>query len=383
MNEIIQSFRSDAGYREYISGVKAGGIPCVLSGMCDSARPFFVAAAAEDTGRKALVILPEEKDANAAADVLSACGRRAVVYPSRDFVFENVSAYSREYENRRLSALYTVLRGNYDVILAVPDALMQYTMPKSVFESNTFTLARGGEADIGDICKRLVSLGYTRSGIVEGVGQFAVRGGIVDVFTPQLDDPVRIDFFGTEIDLIGRFDIVSQRRSENLESVDIIPCRELNASGSALADVGRELDRLIASFHGEEKRRASLAAEREAISNGERGVFTDRFFSLIYPQSENLLKHMPDPAVFVFDSKRVAERARGFELANRGITESLAQAGMCSLKYCRPFCTTEELFASLGRNTTAVRWWARAPNMRSVRMPLHASPKKPNCLSGI
>ena len=312
MNEIIQSFRSDAGYREYISGVKAGGIPCVLSGMCDSARPFFVAAAAEDTGRKALVILPEEKDANAAADVLSACGRRAVVYPSRDFVFENVSAYSREYENRRLSALYTVLRGNYDVILAVPDALMQYTMPKSVFESNTFTLARGGEADIGDICKRLVSLGYTRSGIVEGVGQFAVRGGIVDVFTPQLDDPVRIDFFGTEIDLIGRFDIVSQRRSENLESVDIIPCRELNASGSALADVGRELDRLIASFHGEEKRRASLAAEREAISNGERGVFTDRFFSLIYPQSENLLKHMPDPAVFVFDSKRVAERARGF-----------------------------------------------------------------------
>ena len=60
MNEIIQSFRSDAGYREYISGVKAGGIPCVLSGMCDSARPFFVAAAAEDTGRKALVILPEE-----------------------------------------------------------------------------------------------------------------------------------------------------------------------------------------------------------------------------------------------------------------------------------------------------------------------------------
>ena len=354
MNEIIQSFRSDAGYREYISGVKAGGIPCVLSGMCDSARPFFVAAAAEDTGRKALVILPEEKYTNAAADVLSACGRRAVVYPSRDFVFENVSAYSREYENRRLSALYTVLRGNYDVILAVPDALMQYTMPKSVFESNTFTLARGGEADIGDICKRLVSLGYTRSGIVEGVGQFAVRGGIVDVFTPQLDDPVRIDFFGTEIDLIGRFDIVSQRRSENLESVDIIPCRELNASGSALADVGRELDRLIASFHGEEKRRASLAAEREAISNGERGVFTDRFFSLIYPQSENLLKHMPDPAVFVFDSKRVAERARGFELANRGITESLAQAGMCSLKYCRPFCTTEELFASLGSNTTAV-----------------------------
>ena len=116
---------------------------------------------------------------------LSAMNVNAVMFPARDFTLRDVSVYSREYEHKRVAALERIIKGDYDVLLASIDAAVQYTLPKSLLEHSSFTIKVGSEQDSDALISRLIGCGYTRSDIVEGVGQFSVRGGIIDVFPPR------------------------------------------------------------------------------------------------------------------------------------------------------------------------------------------------------
>ncbi|MBR5278221.1 MAG: hypothetical protein IKU23_03035, partial [Clostridia bacterium] len=209
MDNLLKQFSLDNEYRSFIKGFEEGHIPTVVYGMCDSSRPFFVAAALKDLNKKGVILVSEEKEAQAIAEHLRMFFNKVLYYPSRDFVFENVNAYSREWEHERLSVQYAVKNNDYDIVVTVPDALMQYVMPTKVFDSYCINLSYGGTASQTELCRLLEQMGYSRTEIVEGVGQFSVRGGIVDVFTPNYQYPVRIDFFGDEIDLMGIFDTVS------------------------------------------------------------------------------------------------------------------------------------------------------------------------------
>lgn len=354
MRTILEQFSGDSEYRSLIAGFKEGHVPCVVSGTCDSARPFLVASIMKDLQKKAIVVVPEEKEAQAVAEILRLFYKKILYYPSRDFVFENVTAYSREWEHERLSVQNAVLKGEYDAIVTVPDALMQYTMPREVFEENAFVLSRGGITSQNEVCVKLESMGYSRTEIVEGIGQFSVRGGIIDIFTPNYNYPVRIDFWGDEIDLIGLFDVVSQRRTENMDSVFVIPCNEIIASDAAKLAMRREIKSLISSFKGPEKRRQTLISELEAIERGDRNLFADKYYSLIYPNNETLLDIANDSVRFVFETKRVEERAKGFASANDGIVESLCSNGLCKMKNSRPYCSAESMLSSMCKDTVAI-----------------------------
>ena len=358
MKQILDQFSEAPSFLKLTQGFAQGHIPATVCGMCDSARPFFIAAALKSLGKSGIVVVPEEKTANSFAAIFRLFFERVYVYPARDFVFENVTAYSREWEHERLTVLQKALERDFDVIITVPDALMQYTLPAEVLKEHSFTLERGGTAEISDITEKLVKMGYTRADIVEGAGQYSVRGGILDVFTPNYTYPVRVDFFGDEIDLIGLFDTVSQRRSENLRSCTIIPCTELLMSDSAAVAVRRELNSLISSFEGSEKRLSALKSEAAAIENGDKSVFSDKYFSLLYPTRETLLDVACDSLRFIVESKRVRERAEGFEFTNNATVESLAQAGMCRIKSCKPFCSKESLYFAFGKAVFTVDGFA-------------------------
>ncbi len=367
MKNILDQFSEDSEYRSLIKGIADGHIPCVVSGMCDSARPFFIAAVLRDINKKGFIIVPEEKEGYAIAELLRMLGKKAHFYPSRDFVFENVTAYSHEWEHERLSVQYAVMNGDVDIVVSVPDALMQYVMPAESFKRNMFSLSRGGTASQNDICAILENMGYIRTEVVEGVGQFSVRGGILDVFSPNYDLPVRVDFFGDEIDLIGLFDTISQRRTENLEDVTIIPCNELIASAESKILMKKEIDGLISSFVGPEKRRQTLYSELQALERGDKSIFADKYFSLIYKKKENLVDVAEDAFVFTIDTKRIFDRAKGFASANDGIVENLASNGVCRLKNCRPYCSAEELFASFGDKCIALDMFQNSGNEIKAR----------------
>lgn len=354
MKNILEQFKLDSEYRSFIDGFKEGRIPGIISGMCDSVRPFFVSSVLGDLGKKGIVVVSEEKEAHALVDAFGMFFDRVLFYPSRDFVFENVTAYSHEWEHERLLVQSAVLKGDYDVIVTVPDALMQYIMPSEVFDENSVSLELGGVLSQNDFCKKLENMGYSRTEVVEGIGQYSVRGGIVDVYSPNNIYPARVDFWGDEIDLIGYFDLVSQRRIENLKNVSVIPCNELIANHEAREKMKKELAGLIKSFKGPEKKRQTLLSELDSIEQGNKGIFADKYFSLIYPQNVTLLDIAKNNINFIFDTKRVEERAKGFASTNDAIVVSLAESGMCKPKNSRPYCSCEGLFSAFGKNTVGI-----------------------------
>ena len=114
MIDIPAQFRADPNFARFIQGFSESRIPASVCGMCDSARPFFIASALFALKKRGIIVLPEEKTANAYAGIFKLFFEKVYVYPARDFVFENVTAYSRDWEHERLSVLSKAINRDYN-----------------------------------------------------------------------------------------------------------------------------------------------------------------------------------------------------------------------------------------------------------------------------
>lgn len=151
-------------------------------------------------------------------------------------------------------------------------------------------LLPGAQLELDELISRLVHAGYSRCSLVEGAGQFSVRGGIVDIFSPAEERPVRLEFFGDEIDTMGYFDPVTQRRVENADELVILPVAEtlpaLHPGG--IEGLARELDGLLARQRRRktpnEALMRTLQADADALRGGLAFSAADRYQALIYPE---------------------------------------------------------------------------------------------------
>ena len=186
------------------------------------------------------------------------------ILPGRDLTLYDAAVVSRSWEQKRLRQLYDLAQGKTPVQILSWEALSLRTIPKNTLLEAAFSMTVGREYPVGDLVSRLLQLGYSRCAMVEGVGQFALRGGILDIFSPGQDQPFRCEFFGDELDTMGFFDPQTQRRSENADSVTILPVAEtlpgLHPSGISglCADLADQLARQKRRKHLNEKLIATL-----------------------------------------------------------------------------------------------------------------------------
>ena len=145
-----------------------------------------------------------------------------------------------------MAALYALARGQAPVVVTTADALMARTLPPQTLLEMSVTIRAGERTDLQSLSQTLLSAGYTRCDQVEGVGQFALRGGILDVFSPLMDQPVRCEFFDDEIDSMGTFDPGTQRRTANVDSALLLPAAEVlpRCAPEGLDGLGRRLSAL-------------------------------------------------------------------------------------------------------------------------------------------
>ena len=153
--------------------------------------------------------------------------------------------------------------------------------------NSIFSLSIGESHQIDVLIQKLTNLGYSRCSVVEGIGQFAVRGGILDVFSPAEDHPVRVEFFGDELDAMGFFDPETQRRIQNIDTVSILPVGETQPAlhPEGLQGLCNDISHLI----GKQKRKkvpntqliSILEKDLEKFENGIQNPAADRYLSLI------------------------------------------------------------------------------------------------------
>ena len=190
-----------------------GKSPLALSGLAAVHRAYVAAGLRQATGRPLVLVCPDDGEARRmAGDLAALTGGEVPLLPARDFLF-HPGAASRQWEHQRLEILARLTRGDCPVLVATVEGLLQRTLPPDVFAGHCRQLSVGQVCQLEEVADFLVQAGYTRCDQVEGTGQFALRGGILDVFSPGLDLPVRMEFWGDEIDSLGLFDPVTQRRT--------------------------------------------------------------------------------------------------------------------------------------------------------------------------
>ena len=233
MERLLQTLLQIPETGSFISAIESGDCPAAITGLGSVHRAQIAAAAALRTGRPLVMICSDEGEAGKLAGDLeillgsSDAPCRVLRLFARELFVRAGTVISRQWEHNRIAALYELSGQNCRVVVATAEGLLQKTSPPDALHSAALQLEVGNRVDLGGLPRRLVDAGYSRADQVEGVGQFALRGGILDVFSPLMEEPVRCEFFDDEIDSLGSFDILTQRRTKNLDTTLLLPALEL------------------------------------------------------------------------------------------------------------------------------------------------------------
>ena len=213
-------------------GLRAPRGPLRLTGLTDTARWLYAALLARAAARPVLLFTANNKQAEAAVDVLATfyellnpgAGRGSVVLlPAHDTLpYEGLSPHP-DISEKRAIALWKLARGQARVVVAPLAAAAMRLQPSEFYAELAQVARRGDEFPLEALVSHLEAVGYLRREPVEMVGQFSVRGGIVDVFSPESPRPVRLEFFGDELESIREFDVLSQRSTGPREEVTLLP----------------------------------------------------------------------------------------------------------------------------------------------------------------
>ena len=354
MEQFLRQLQTLPEVSELIRRVEEGGCPAAVTGLQSMQRACVGAAVARGAGRPAVFLCGDEREARTlAGDLRTAAGVEPVLLLSREWSLRPGAVSSREWERSRLAALYALARGQASITVATADALLARTLPPSLLTGLTVELRLGARLDLGELAERLLSAGYARCGQVEGVGQFALRGGILDVFSPLMDQPVRCEFFDDEIDSMGEFDPATQRRTKNVREALLLPAAEVlpHCAQGGLAGLGERL--LALAERLAKKPRTERAAQRlredgERLRGGADPGGMDRYLAAIYPEVTAGVHYLPrDGVVFLCESGRVDERIKGALLQTQQDVEALLEAGVMAGEYARLTLSAEELYAAL------------------------------------
>ena len=203
--------------------ITQGEVPVNVSGLTESTKAHLAASLCKNLNRSGLYVTDSEYQAKkTASDIEFFYGTNTLYYPAKEIEYYSVDAKSNEYINERLKVLEKLANTTENTLTVMSvDALLQFTIDYDSYVSSIMTIAVGQEHKIEELAKQLVDKGFSREEIVEGCGQFSIRGGILDVFTPQAENPYRIEFFGDEVDSIREFDPMSQISIEQVDSVTL------------------------------------------------------------------------------------------------------------------------------------------------------------------
>jgi len=282
-------------------------------GLSHIHKAHLIGAMHDDFAHKALVITPDESQASRLASDLTDMGQNALLYPAKDFSFRSTEGQSREYEHIRLGVLGSMLEGNYDVVVCSIEAALQLTIPPEELIANSLILKTGDSIKLKVLAAALLHAGYTRSPQVDGLGQFALRGGILDFFPPSSALPCRIEFWGDTVDSISSFDTETQRSVESIGSTKVTPANEILCGGNEAFT--RLIEEHLNTFkgRGSMKARESLLTDIDRLRSGVRLASFDRYLPLVYPKSASIFDYAGDALLFISESFAVKERASACE----------------------------------------------------------------------
>lgn len=295
-----------------------------VTGCIDAQKPHMIYACSNDRPNKVIVTFHEQK-AKELLEEYSFFDPDVVYYPAKDVLFYQSDIRGNLLTAQRIQALKAIHEKEQVTLITTFDALMNTMTPADRVWDSILRLAPGEEVDLNALTGALIRMGYEKEYQVETMGQFALRGGILDIFPLTEELPARIELWGDEIDTIRSFDVESQKSIENLEELVVYPACELvlddeekrRGIDALLAEAKEVSEKLRSQMKTEEAHRVLSMAQELAEEWGELSICAgmDAYLSYFCGEKVGLLDYFDpgDTTIFFDELGRCVERGKQTE----------------------------------------------------------------------
>jgi len=285
--------------------IAQGDQEVTVRGLPGSLLGFALAYLSETVPQPLAVVCATDDRAEALRDDLERIlgGKEVGYFPAWDVTPSDGRSPHLDVVGLRMESLSLLGRSASTVAVAPVAALMGHTLSPELFALSSDEVRIGQERAPGELAEHLVEIGYERVPTVEGVGQFSVRGGIMDLCSFGNPHPVRVEFWGDEVTSLRGFDLGTQRSVAEVESVCVLPCRELVLPDTLSSTYAENLARF------EEEKGLDLSSVHEALEGGGMLDGLEHYIGILYGDRTGFLDHMPESTIVVLDDPPAVEAA--------------------------------------------------------------------------
>ncbi|MBQ1604963.1 MAG: transcription-repair coupling factor [Lachnospiraceae bacterium] len=310
MNSFLIPFKDMPNIEEIRDGLAKGTNTYEIVGVLDNFKPHLIYGVGHDVPVK-LIITYDENRAKNLMESYAFFDENVYYYPPRDLLFYQSDIHSNALTRDRIEVVRALLEGGSVTVVTTIDALMNKLPPMDTYKRGVFSITIEDEINVDEIRKKLVMLGYEAVSQVEHPGEFAVRGGIIDIYSLTEENPVRVELWGDEVDSLRFFDPMTQKSVEEIKQVTIYPAVELVLTPDEIAEglnlIEADSKKLYELYRKEmkteEAHRVQTMASTLIDQTREWGISSGLETHLTYFLNETvgLLSYFPQDTLVIYD----------------------------------------------------------------------------------
>lgn len=348
MNPFISNFNRSISYTNILNDIKESKNNLSIIGLTDSSKAHIISGITRDSKKSTLIVCSNSLTANKLVqDLKFFTDIETLFFPARKIEYYDVDAQSNDFSNIRMEVIEKINGGDLNIIVTTIDALQMKMFPSNTYEGQELDLNVGDSIDLSELVENLDKLGFERCETVEGKGQFAIRGGIIDLFNINSQFPFRIELFGNEIDSIRTFDSTTQRSIDTVKGIHLSYATDNLISADKINMIVDKLESLINDNNLSEELKNNISCDVEKIKDGLLDSFIDKYFEIIVPYYETLLDYVKGYNIFFDEPLKCMEKAQNTCYENEETIKVLASRDYIYESYVNRYISYDVILQKL------------------------------------
>ena len=322
MNTILGELGKSAKFVDLVKQIENEKSPIEILGLVDVGMEQIISSINEFAKKSICIVTYNEIQAKKIEENLKYFTDKVVLFPKKEIVTYDYIAESKDIPYERIDALNKIVSKKNLIVITTIEAVMQKLPLKETLYKNKLDFKIGDTYNLEEIKQKLVKLGYTRYDLIEGKGQFSIRGGIVDISITEATG-IRIEFWGDEIDSIRSFSIVSQRSINNLEKATIFPAHEYVLENS-IEKICKNIQNI--EIDTNKKQEEIIQEDIEQIRAGNYISKIDKYFNCFYEETATLIDYLnKNYAIILDEQSKIIQRAKNIDIDNQNLIKTLVE----------------------------------------------------------
>ena len=348
MNPLVKELPKHTKFNALLKSIQNKESDLSITGLVDSAKAHVIYSLYNYSGVRPVIVCPNTTSAKRFMQDMKFYSEKELVFlPAREVIYYDVDVQSRETNNARVYAINKLIADEDIILVTTIDALLQPMPNKDTYKGINVHISEGDIVDIDRLVQTFIRLGYSREDLVSAKGQFSVRGGIIDVFPIEEDNPYRIELFGKEIDSIRIFDVETQRSKDSVTFFDIRFSNEFIVKKEDIESTIDTLQQVLVNEVPEDLKK-SILQDIEKLSNDDYYGLIDRYFELLVPNAVTLLEYLEDKYTIYFDdTAKSISRAEAIKYENNETIKVVTNTGSVYSKYTFKYVNFESIETKL------------------------------------